>query len=85
MDDNYKSKYPSFEKKEVIECNNINVNNNGFNGATLPPAINGLATEAISSEGNFNNCLPEINKDNFPPDTEEIEYPKNKDRNIYRF
>ena len=28
-----------------IECNNINVNNNGFNGATLPTALNGLATD----------------------------------------
>ncbi len=28
-----------------IECNNINVNNNGFNGATLPTStLNGLAT-----------------------------------------
>ena len=53
MDDNYKSKYSSFEKKEVIECNNINVNNNGFNGATLQPALNGLVTDEAqaSDEG----------------------------------
>jgi hypothetical protein len=28
-----------------IECNNINVNNNGFNGATLPTSLNGLASD----------------------------------------
>ena len=37
----YKSKDSS-----NIKCNNINVNVNGFNGATLPTALSDLATEA---------------------------------------
>ena len=42
-DNYYKSKESSSVKK--IECNNINVNNNGFNGATLPASLSGLATD----------------------------------------
>ena len=65
--DNYKStEYPSYEKdnsypskdNSVIlkkgKCNNINVNINGFNGVevnAVPPALNGLATEAQADEG----------------------------------
>ena len=42
-DNYYKSQGSDFIKK--IKCNNINVNVNGFNGATLPTALRGLATD----------------------------------------
>ena len=42
-DNYYKSQGSDFIKK--IKCNNINVNVNGFNGATLPTGLSGLATD----------------------------------------
>ena len=42
-DNYYKSQGSDFIKK--IKCNNINVNVNGFNGATLPTALSALATD----------------------------------------
>jgi hypothetical protein len=42
-DNYYKSPGSDFIKK--IKCNNINVNVNGFNGATLPTSLSGLATD----------------------------------------
>ena len=47
-----KSKDSSVSVKK-IKCNNINVNINGFNGleiGTVPPALNGLTTEALGSD-----------------------------------
>ena len=49
-DNNY---YKSKDSSNV-KCNNINVNVNGFNGVTLPTALNGLTTDegqASSDEG----------------------------------
>ena len=49
-----KSKDSSSVSVKKIKCNNINVNINGFNGLelnTLPPALNGLTTEALADEG----------------------------------
>jgi hypothetical protein len=40
-----KSKDSSSAIVKKIKCNNINANVNGFNGATLPTALNGLATD----------------------------------------
>jgi hypothetical protein len=56
MDDNYKSKYSSFEKKEVIECNNfnLNVNDNDDGGGDVAVANTG---------NNANNNNDENNKD----------------------
>ena len=42
-DNHYKSQGSDFIKK--VKCNNINVNVNGFNGATLPTGLSGLATD----------------------------------------
>ena len=56
-----KSKVSSNVIVKNIECNNFNVNNKGFNGATLPPAINGLATDEAqaSDEGEIGDSLVE--------------------------
>ena len=40
-----KSKDSSSVTVKKFKCNNINVNVNGFNGATLPTALIGLATD----------------------------------------
>ena len=51
-DNYYKSHASDFIKK--IKCNNINVNANGFNGATLPTGLSALATDVeaqASDEG----------------------------------
>ena len=48
-----KSKETSSVSVKKIKCNNINVNVNGFNGleiGTVPPALNGLTTEALASD-----------------------------------
>jgi hypothetical protein len=37
--------YDKYKDSSNVKCNNINVNVNGFNGATLPTALSGLATD----------------------------------------
>ena len=56
--DNYNSYYKSTDSNVIVKkinCNNINVNINGFNGVefnAVPPVLNGLATEAqAANEG----------------------------------
>ena len=37
--------YKSKDSSSNVKCNNINVNVNGFNGATLPTALRGLVSD----------------------------------------
>ena len=59
----------------------INEENNTTTDIPNPNKIidceNISVAQAISNEGNLNNCLTEKNKDHFPPEIEETEYPKN--------
>ena len=48
--DNYESKDSVILKN--IQCNNINVNTNGFELNVLPPFLNRLASESSEDEGN---------------------------------
>ena len=56
MDDNYKSKYPSFEK-EVIECNNFNLNVNDNNDGGDVAANTGNNSNNNDDENNKNDDI----------------------------